>query len=151
MARKKAYVVYPRTKEVSIAGLQTKGGKKKFRGGSFLNVSENGAAELRETYSKKDLHIVEDDQLSRALNGEKWDITDNKVKTLHNYHFGPSKQYADAWEEFEKRRADKVVDDGYEWVLTGKSWRRVKIPTFDEVQRKRKARREKLAAVTEMT
>ena len=148
MARKKAYVVYPRTPEVSLAGLQTKGGKKKFRGGSFMNVSENGAAELRETYSKKDLHIVEDDQLGRALNGEKWEVTDNKVKTLHTYHFGPNEKYAKAWDEF---KSGAVVKKNYEWVFDDDgNAELVKIPTYGEVQRKRKARRAKPAAVQEM-
>jgi len=143
MPKKKAYVVYPRTKEISLAGLQTKGGKKKFRGGSFLNVSENGAAELRETYSKSDLHIVEDDQLGRALNGEKWEVEGDKVKTLHNYHFGPTARYSKAWEEF---KSGVRVKKTHEWVFDEEgNAELVRIPTFEEVREKRKKRRAKLA------
>jgi hypothetical protein len=107
MSKSKAFVVYPRTKKQAREGLVIKGKRKKFTGGSMMNLFEDDAKEVSETYGKNNVHVVEDEQLGRALNGEKWDVKGDNVKTLHNYHFGPTKSYSDAWEEFEKRRKDK--------------------------------------------
>lgn len=104
---KKAFVVYPRTKKQAREGLVINGKRKKFTGGSMMNLFEDDAKQVSESYGKHNVHVVEDEQLGRALNGEKWDVKGDNVKTLHNYNFGPTKNYSDAWEEFEKRRKDK--------------------------------------------
>lgn len=104
----KAYVVYPRTKEIAKSGIKIRGKKKRFTGGSFMNLNENDAKEVSDVYGKQNLHVVEDEQLARAVNAEKWDMTENNnVKVLHHYNFGATKKYASAWDEFEKRRKDK--------------------------------------------
>lgn len=106
---KKAFVVYPRTKAQAKEGLVIKGKRKKFTGGTMMNLWGDDAAEVKDMYGRDRVHVIEDEQLGRALNGEKWTVTDsNEVKTLHKYTFGPSKKYADAWEAFEKRRKDKL-------------------------------------------
>lgn len=103
---KKAFVVYPRTKQQSREGLTIKGKRKRFTGGSFMNLDENDAREVSDVYGKQNVHVVEDQQLARAVDGEKWDFNSktNNVKVLHNYNFGTSKTYRDAWADFEKRR-----------------------------------------------
>lgn len=106
---KKAFVVYPRTKKQAREGLVINGKRKKFTGGSMMNLFEDDAKQVSESYGKQNVHIVEDEQLGRALNGEKWDVKGDNVKTLHNYNFGTTKAYSDAWEEFEKRRKDKDI------------------------------------------
>lgn len=88
MSKSKAFVVYPRTKKQAREGLVIKGKRKKFTGGSMMNLFEDDAKEVSETYGKQNVHVVEDEQLGRALNGEKWEVKGDNVKTLHKYHFG---------------------------------------------------------------
>lgn len=109
---KKKFAVYPRTKEIVRTGLQTGRGQRDFNyNKSLMNISDAGEAkEIEEKYGAKgsqDVHVIEDEKYSHAVNGEQWDVRGSDVKTVHHYTFGASPKYANAWEEFEARRTDK--------------------------------------------
>lgn len=108
MPKKKKFMVVARSKKAALDGLDTSRGHRDFTKTSAMYVSDpSEAKEIDEKYGKKgtmDAYVVEDPQYERALNGESWDIKDGKVKTIHNYTFGSSRSYADAWEAFERRR-----------------------------------------------
>jgi hypothetical protein len=68
----------------------------------MMYVDDDIADEIDKTQGRKgnqDVWVHEDPRLN-------WS-TKYKADGVHSYFFGSSKQYADAWEEFEERRKKK--------------------------------------------
>lgn len=110
---KKWWSVHARTKEAQLYGIDTPEGRIDFKGKGMFNTSDERIVRALEA-NKKDAYTVHDEQLSRAYDSGQWDVLDTKrgpvVKTTHRYQFGPSASFSSAWEEFEKRRTDKLAE-----------------------------------------
>lgn len=107
MAKKKAYLVMPRTTQIAESGLKTGKGTLKFKGGktSMMVGDEALAKEIDTQHGLKgtgDVWVAEDQRAESFLRD------DGPVGVgVHRYFWGQSQRYANAWDEFEKRRKDK--------------------------------------------
>ena len=57
---------------------------------------------------KRDVYVYEDDRLEWHDQHDKQTDGMNHDNGGHRYFFGPSAKFSAAWEDFEKRRKDKV-------------------------------------------
>jgi len=105
-SRKKAFLVMPRTKAAVENGLQTGRGTLSFKGKTSMMVGDESlAAEI-------------DSQHGLKATGEVWVAEDQRGESflrddgregygVHRYFWGNSSHFANAWDNFEKRRKDK--------------------------------------------
>lgn len=107
---KKWWSIHARTKDAQLHGIDTAEGHVSFGGKGVFNTSDERVVKAIEAH-KADAFSFHDEQLTKAYDSQSWDVVETKdgakVKTLHNYKFGSTSSFADAWEEFEKRRKDK--------------------------------------------
>lgn len=102
MAKRK-HIVVPRSEKAMKDGVRTSKGVLPFKGKSMMYVDDDLADEIDKTdglKGTKDVWVHEDPRLNWS---ERY-----KPDGVHSYFFGASRKYADAWEEFEKRRKRKA-------------------------------------------
>ena len=116
MAKKKRFLVLPRTTHRMEGGLDTGAGHKSFKGKTAMYVKD--AAEAREIDSQygfaggtREVFVHEDYKVGRFVTNEEGEI--------HNYFFGSTKTYSEGWERiFGKRRVnagdEPEVQDAFE-------------------------------------
>ena len=98
----KKHIVVARTRKAIDDGVTTGKGHLDFKGKSMMYVDDDIAEEINQTQGLKgdgDVWVHEDPRLNwktRYKDG------------VHSFFFGPSKSYANAWEEFEKRRQKRL-------------------------------------------
>ena len=107
MAKKKAYLVMSRNKNVLETGLKTDKGNLKFKDGkTSMFVGDAALAnEIDKVHGLKgsgDVWVHEDPQSEPFLRDD-----GANGMGVHKYFWGASPRYSNAWEEFEKRRKDK--------------------------------------------
>ena len=113
MARKRRFVVKPRTPRVMKNGLSTTKGNIGFGGKTQkILTDETLAREIDTEYGvggsgKRDVYVYEDDRLAWHDEHDKQTDGINHDRGGHRYFFGPSAEFADAWDAFEKRRKDR--------------------------------------------
>jgi hypothetical protein len=131
--KKKKFLVIPREGSAVLNGIQTSRGHRKFNGKTYMHISDpSEAREIDQKYGKtgtQDVYVAEDEQYSRALNGEKWEIQSSlrgdNVKLLHNYTFsGVDTSHFKVWvlKRGKLARVTKAQAEGrgYKIVSTGK-------------------------------
>lgn len=103
MAKKKSVMIAARNARVQKEGLKTSKGTIDFKGKSMLHIGDPALAqEIDSEYglkAKGDIWALQDERHEQHIN--------YKEDGVHGYFFGPSKKFANAWDEFEKRRKDK--------------------------------------------
>lgn len=105
--KKKAYLVMSRNEKVLDSGLKTDKGNLKFKKGkTSMIVGDSALAnEIDKVHGLKgtgDVWVHEDPQSEPFLRDD-----GAQGMGVHKYFWGASKGFANAWEEFEKRRKDK--------------------------------------------
>lgn len=108
MAKKKAFLVMSRNKKVLDTGLKTDKGNLQFKNGktSMFVGDEALANEIDKVHGLKgsgDVWVHEDPQSEPFLRDD-----GAHGMGVHKYFWGASPRYSSAWEEFEKRRKDKL-------------------------------------------
>lgn len=108
MAKKKAFLVMSRNKKVLDTGLKTDKGNLQFKNGktSMFVGDEALANEIDKVHGLKgsgDVWVHEDPQSEPFLRDD-----GAQGMGVHKYFWGASPRYSTAWEEFEKRRKDKL-------------------------------------------
>lgn len=111
MTRKKRFMVVPRTPEAKENGIVTGKGHRKFHGhGAFFVSDAAEADEIDTRYGlkgrKSDVWVQEDPVYEWHLHHDGSTFGHN-ITTHHNT-FGPTRNFANAWDAFEKRRKDKI-------------------------------------------
>ena len=99
---KKKHVVMARTDHARKNGVRTSKGTLSFKGKPMMYVDDDVADEIQKTDGLKgtgDVWVHEDPRRNHV---ERY-----KPDGVHSYFYGASGRYADAWEEFEKRRKRK--------------------------------------------
>ena len=98
----KKHVVMARTEKARKEGVVTSKGKLSFKGKPMMYVDDDIADEIDKTQGLKgnqDVWVHEDPRLN-------WS-TRYKPDGVHSYFYGASRNYASAWEDFERRRKDR--------------------------------------------
>lgn len=98
-----------RNTSVLEKGLKTEKGKLKFKkGASSMMIGDEGLAnEIDKVHGLKgsgDVWVHEDPRSESFLRDD-----GREGRGIHRYFWGASPRYANAWDEFEKRRKDKKV------------------------------------------
>jgi len=111
---KKWWSIHARTKEAQQFGIDTEEGHVNFGGNGVFNTSDEKIVKAIESH-KHDAFSFQDEQLTKAYDSQSWDVLDTDkgvvLKTLHNYKFGASSSFSSAWDDFEKRRTDKPLNN----------------------------------------
>ena len=107
MAKKKAHLVMSRNAGVLETGIKTGKGTLKFqKGKTAMFVSDPELVkEIDQTSGLKgsgDVWVAQDERAESFLRDDS-----AEGRGIHRYFWGASPKYANAWEEFEKRRKDK--------------------------------------------
>lgn len=108
-------MVVPRTGEAKIKGLDTGKGHRSFKKrGAFFISDPAEAEEIDMRYGLKgrkqaaDVWVHEDPMYEWHLHN---DGSNGANHDIHRNFHGPNKKFADAWEQFEKRRKDKKKEE----------------------------------------
>lgn len=114
MAKKKKYIVVPRTENAMLNGVRTSKGKFNFGKQTARWVDDPAEArEIDTQYGLKgsgDVWVEQDENLEwHANNGGQ---TDGRNRGIHHYTFGPmtSRGAVEFWERYEKKKKGKRVE-----------------------------------------
>jgi hypothetical protein len=110
MTKKKAYLVVPRNTQTAQNGLPTGKGILDFKGKTSMTICDESLA--NEVDSQHGLKNTGDVWVAEDQRGESFLRDDGPVGVgVHRYFWGASPRFANAWENFEKRRKDKKVEE----------------------------------------
>ena len=101
-------MVVARNTRTSENGLVTGKGNVDFHGKTAKIIEDPGlATEIDTQYGLKgtgDVWVARDEMYENKAN-----YHDSSLQSTHNYFFGPSKSFADAWDELQERRKEKEM------------------------------------------